>query len=181
MAGYIQWLAPRLDQVRAEMSAAHDRYREQAAHAGRHRRTPGIVADLLIGWQQFFTFAHQSGALTRGEAEGHRARVWSALIEVAHRQSEHQREITDADKRKQTVEEARGKIAELRAELSRKTTDLKHKSKELKKLASESAHRAAVIISGASQSAAEPAQSSAESRPSEPGPEDHPSDRPTPT
>jgi len=23
MAGYIQWLAPRLDQVRAEMSAAH--------------------------------------------------------------------------------------------------------------------------------------------------------------
>ena len=38
----------------------------------------------------------------------------------------------------------------------------------------------AVIISGASQSAAEPAQSSAESRPSEPGPEDHPSDKPTP-
>ena len=27
MAGYIQWLAPRLDDVRAEMSAAHARYR----------------------------------------------------------------------------------------------------------------------------------------------------------
>jgi len=46
MAGYIQWLAPRLDQVRAEMRAAHARSREQAAHAGLHRRTPGIVADL---------------------------------------------------------------------------------------------------------------------------------------
>jgi chromosome segregation ATPase len=89
--------------------------------------------------------------------------------------------ITDADKRKQTVEEARGKIAELRAELSRTTADLKYKSKELKKLAGESAHRAAAIIRGAGQSAAEPAQPSAESRPSEPGPEDHPSDKPTPT
>jgi len=89
--------------------------------------------------------------------------------------------ITDANKRKQTVEEARGKIAELRAELARRTADLKHKSEELKKLARESAHRAAVIIGGASQSAAEPAQSSVGSRPSEPGPEDHPSDKPTPT
>ena len=88
--------------------------------------------------------------------------------------------ITDANKRKQTVEEARGKIAELRAELARRTADLKHKSEELKKLARESAHRAAVIIGGASQSAAEPAQSSVGSRPSEPGPEeeDHPSDKP---
>ena len=89
--------------------------------------------------------------------------------------------ITDANKRKQTVEEVRGKIAELRAELARRTADLKHKSEELKKLARESAHRAAVIIGGASQSAAEPAQSSVGSRPSEPGPEDHPSDKPTPT
>ena len=51
MAGYIQWLAPRLDQVRAQMNAAHGRYREQVAHAGLHRRTPGIVADLFIGWE----------------------------------------------------------------------------------------------------------------------------------
>jgi chromosome segregation ATPase len=89
--------------------------------------------------------------------------------------------ITDANKRKRTVEEARGKIARLRAELGRKTADLKHRSEELKKLAGESAHRAAVIIRGASQSAAEPAQSSAESTASEPGPEDHLNDKPTPT
>jgi hypothetical protein len=91
-AGYIQWLGPRLDQVRAEMSAAHARYRDQAAHAGLHRRTPGIIADLFIGWQRFLDFASEAEALTRGEAEVYRARVWSALIEVARRQSEHQRE-----------------------------------------------------------------------------------------
>jgi hypothetical protein len=40
------------------------------AHAGLHRRTPGIVADLFIGWEQFFTFAHGVEALTPSEAEG---------------------------------------------------------------------------------------------------------------
>jgi hypothetical protein len=84
--------------VRAEMRAAHARYREQAAHAGLHRRTPGIVADLFLGWQWFLDFAFEAEALTRGEAEDYRARVWSALIEVAHRQSEHQREANPVDR-----------------------------------------------------------------------------------
>jgi hypothetical protein len=97
-AGYIQWLAPRLDGVRAGMSAAHSRYRERAAHAGLHRRTPAIVADLFIGWRRFLDFAHEAEALTRSEAEVYRARVWNALIEVAHRQSEHQREADPVDR-----------------------------------------------------------------------------------
>jgi hypothetical protein len=97
-AAYIAWLAPKLDQVRAEMSAAHSRYREQAAHAGLHRRTPGIIADLFVGWQQFCTFAHEAEALTGAEAEDYRARVWSALMEVARRQSEHQREANPVDR-----------------------------------------------------------------------------------
>src|SRR6202790_2793974 len=91
-AGYIQWLAPRLDQVRAQMNSAHGRYREQATHAGLHRRTPGIVADLLIGWERFLAFAREAEALTRSEAEVYRFRVWTALMEGARRQSEHQRE-----------------------------------------------------------------------------------------
>ena len=81
MAGYIQWLAPRLDQVRAEMSAAHARYRGQAAHAGLHRRTPGIVADLFIGWQWFLRFC------ARGRStDAQRGRELScARVERAHR------------------------------------------------------------------------------------------------
>ena len=57
-------------------------------HAGRHRRTPGIVAGLFIGWQQFFTFAHEAEAVTRAEIRVYRFRVWTALMEVAHGQSE---------------------------------------------------------------------------------------------
>jgi hypothetical protein len=85
-AGYIQWLAPRLDQVRAEMNSARGSYRGQVVHEGLHRRTPGIVADLFIGWQRFLDFAHEAEALTRGEAEVYRSRIWTALMEVAHRQ-----------------------------------------------------------------------------------------------
>jgi hypothetical protein len=98
MAGYIQWLAPRLDQVRAEMTAAHGRYREQAAHAGLHRRTPGIVADLFIGWERFLDFAHEAEALTRSEAEVYRARVWNTLIQVARRQFEHLQEANPVER-----------------------------------------------------------------------------------
>jgi hypothetical protein len=97
-AGYIQWLAPRLDQVRAQMNAIHGRHREQAAHKGLHRRTPGIVADLFIGWQRFFDFAHDAEALTRREADVCRARVWNALIEVVQCESEHQREANPVDR-----------------------------------------------------------------------------------
>jgi hypothetical protein len=97
-AGYIGWLAPKLDQVRAEMSGAHRVYREQMAHRGLHRRTPGIVADLFIGWERFLGFAHEAEALTHDEAEAYRARVWSALIEVARRQAVHHREANPADR-----------------------------------------------------------------------------------
>jgi hypothetical protein len=97
-AGYIAWLAPRFDQLRPEMSAAHSKYREQAAHESLHRRTPGIVADLFIGWERFLRFAHETEALTHDEAEAYRARVWSALIEVARRQAVHHREANPADR-----------------------------------------------------------------------------------
>jgi hypothetical protein len=52
----------------------------------------------FIGWELFFIFAHESGALTRSEAEGYRARVWSTLVELAQRQSEHQRETNSVER-----------------------------------------------------------------------------------
>jgi hypothetical protein len=84
--------------MRAEMSVAHGAYREQAAHDSLHRRTPGTVADLFIGWEQFLCFAREAEALTHDEAEVYRARLWNALIEVAHCQSEHQCEANPADR-----------------------------------------------------------------------------------
>jgi hypothetical protein len=64
------------------------------------RRDDGVDAtrefeiEARLGGQ---TLASGAEALTRGEAEGQYARVWSALIEVAHRQSDHQRKANPGD------------------------------------------------------------------------------------
>jgi chromosome segregation ATPase len=89
--------------------------------------------------------------------------------------------LGDASKRERALQEARAKVGELKVELERKTADLRRKSGELKKLAGESAHRAAAIIRGDAEHAAEPVEAeSAAPPPSEPGSESHPSGKPTP-
>ncbi len=88
--------------------------------------------------------------------------------------------ITDANKRQQALEEAQSKITEMRAQLSSKTVELKRKSNDLRKLVAESGHRAAEIIRGKGQPVPEPEKpSTAPTIPSEPGPEESRSDKPT--
>ncbi len=90
--------------------------------------------------------------------------------------------LGDASKREQAFKAARAKVAELKVELGHKTADLRRKSGEPRKLAEDSAHRAAAIIRGDAQHAAEPveAEPAAPPAPSELGSESHPSDKPTP-
>ena len=66
--------------------------------------------------------------------------------------------LGDASKREQALKKARAKVAELTVKLGRKSADLGRKSGELKKLAGESAHRAAALIRGEAQHAAEPVE-----------------------
>ena len=91
--------------------------------------------------------------------------------------------LGDAGKREQAFKEARAKVAELKAELGRRTADLRRKSGELRKLAEDSAHRAAAIIHGDAQHAAEPTEPEpvAPEAPSALDSESHPGDKPTPT
>ena len=90
MAGYLRWLAGKLDDVRKGYAITYAQHREHAARQSFHRRTPGMVADLFIGWEQFLTFTLEVGALTADEIDAYRARVWDALGEVAQRQVQHQ-------------------------------------------------------------------------------------------
>ena len=82
-AGFIAWLASRLDQVRAAIDSAYPECRARAAQQALHHRTPGMVADLVIGWEQFLAFAQESGVLNIDEVAAHRSRVWQALGAVA--------------------------------------------------------------------------------------------------
>jgi hypothetical protein len=93
MAGYLQWLAGRLDKVRARLREENQRLRDLAASDG-HPRTPGIVAELACGWKFFLDFAEEAGAVTAEEREGVWAKAWTGLLAVARR---HEDEIADQE------------------------------------------------------------------------------------
>jgi hypothetical protein len=84
MAGFIQFIAGKYDQVQAEYPALVATHRKNATLA--HSRTPGIVADLYLGFQLFLKFAVEVGAITDAEREDHANRCWAALEKVARAQ-----------------------------------------------------------------------------------------------
>jgi len=120
-------------------------------------------------------------------AEAKKARLQLAKEMTAVR--EHGRKLAsqlkaalgDASKRERALKEVRAKVAELKEELGHKTADLRRKSGELKKLAEEAAHRAAAIIRGDAQPAAEPAaaEPATPATSLEPDLESHQNDEPT--
>jgi hypothetical protein len=89
LAGYLRWLASRYaavrDGLRAEVAALRDRVHAQGLHA----RTPGIVADLAVGWDHWLAFALEAGAIDQAQREALARRVWTALQEAGAAQAEH--------------------------------------------------------------------------------------------
>ncbi len=100
MAGFVRWLAGRLDGVRARLPAATAAARDAAYRTGQHRRTPGIVANLKVGLDCFLEFAHQAGALEAADARKIQERFDRAMEETASRQAVQQR---DGDPARQFV------------------------------------------------------------------------------
>ena len=98
MAAYLRWLAPRLDDVRAQLQSSRVALRAKAAGVGGHARTPAVVGDLYFGAQLFFRFAIDSGALPQSLADAFLNKIWDGLIEAAERQAEHVREHEPTDR-----------------------------------------------------------------------------------
>lgn len=90
MAGYIRWVAGRYDGLHSAMPEAIREFRTQAAASGQHRRTPDIVANLMLGFHTFMTFALDVGAITAEERAAYQDRVWKALGEAGEAQAEQQ-------------------------------------------------------------------------------------------
>src|SRR5262249_22725913 len=73
LAGFIRWLAPRLDAIRQGMNNQLAALRDAlAAMPGTHARTPGIIANLALGLRMMLEYATEAGAITEPE----RARLW---------------------------------------------------------------------------------------------------------
>jgi Domain of unknown function (DUF927) len=90
MAGYLRWLAPRYAELRRGHLAAVEALRDQLSSAGVHRRTPTIVAELLLGMQHFLTYAVDTGAISDIESRTLLDQCRTALLAVAEVQTEHQ-------------------------------------------------------------------------------------------
>jgi hypothetical protein len=89
MAGYLRWLAGRYDSFRGSLRKDLETLRAEYALKDGHRRTPGILADITLGWRYFLEFAREVGALTAEECEALRARVRKGLLEMGQGQAEH--------------------------------------------------------------------------------------------
>jgi len=90
MAGFVSWLAPRFREVRKQLRAKAEEFRTKAASDGHHARTPGIVAQLAIGWHLFLRFAADAKAITPDEYGGLYHRGWQAFINAANAQAHQQ-------------------------------------------------------------------------------------------
>jgi hypothetical protein len=90
MRAYIEWLQPRMDELRVSLPAELVelmRGEFSAVSLASHLRAPGGLATLHLGAKLFFRFAEAYGATTTDEANGTLARVKEALTAIGRRQA----------------------------------------------------------------------------------------------
>jgi hypothetical protein len=90
MAGFLQYLASRLNKVHEILPKWQNKIRGRIHRDTFHARTPGILASIASGWQLFLVFAQSRGFIQKHEAEAIRKRIWQALKETAGDQVQHQ-------------------------------------------------------------------------------------------
>ena len=89
-AGYIRWLAPRLEAIRAELPTQQTTMRAEFAGAGVHPRTPDLLVSLALGWRLWLRFAVETGGLTTDDAEQLWQRIYASLTAAGRIQADHQ-------------------------------------------------------------------------------------------
>jgi hypothetical protein len=88
-SSFIKWLAPKYAELQTQLRELVTDQRDKASHSGTHKRTPEIVANLLIGVRYFLDFALNAGALTESEAAALHSKWQTVLMGVAADQSKH--------------------------------------------------------------------------------------------
>jgi hypothetical protein len=83
MAGYVRWLAPQLDAVRAEMDARVLVLRDELGAVEDHKRLPEILANLTFGAEIALRFALEVGAIDEAERDARMEEVRAGLAEAA--------------------------------------------------------------------------------------------------
>ncbi|MBL9086889.1 MAG: hypothetical protein JNM10_07070, partial [Planctomycetia bacterium] len=89
-ASFVKWLAPRLETVRARLPGRIEELRQVFSREGRHRRVPGLAADLLYGVEVFAEFSRDGGLMDEAGAGALLERAQAAISEaVVAQEREH--------------------------------------------------------------------------------------------
>ena len=89
LAGFIRWLAPDYGAIRQRLRQEMAELRDRVRADGLHTRTPGIVADLLLGLRYLLAFGVDVGVIAAGQQSDLWARGEKALSEAAAEQESH--------------------------------------------------------------------------------------------
>ena len=111
MTAWLQWLAPRLDEVRAALRQSRAQYREYFESS--HGRTTDAAAELLFIADVLESFLAEHGV----EAPELRQRAYSALLSLADAQQEHQQ---DQDESRRFVSYVEAALSSGRAHVTTK-------------------------------------------------------------
>jgi len=91
MAGFIRWLAPRLDEIRDRVAAREGEWLREL-QSGCHGRIPHLAAKLLVGMEVFVQFLHENKLGTRTELDGLSLSLLEEVMEWRGEQAELVRE-----------------------------------------------------------------------------------------
>jgi hypothetical protein len=83
LAGFVQWLAPQMDDLPNVLNETFSVARTQAHQVGCHLRVPEAVGHLWIGASAALQFGVEVGAITSKQAEQLQIEIWNALTEAA--------------------------------------------------------------------------------------------------
>jgi len=90
-SAFIRWLAGDYERVRRGLNAEIREMRDEISEGMQHRRTPTVIAGLLVAWRHFLDFAESVGALSEQVILRLKDRGQTAMLQVAADQAAHLR------------------------------------------------------------------------------------------
>lgn len=88
MRGFIEWLLPQADTLKATLAQRFVEYRQRAQRDNRHQRMAETVAWLQIGYEMFIDYAISSGALSDTERQAALDEAMAVFSELEGKQAE---------------------------------------------------------------------------------------------
>lgn len=87
MKGFVDWLAPRLDNMGETLSQGFTEARQRMTKAGRHLRIPEAGAHLYLGLDAMLQYAESIGAIEKSEADKLRTECEQVFIDLGEAQA----------------------------------------------------------------------------------------------